>query len=88
MEKEIEVLQAENIKLSNLISYFKTDTYKEKEARRLLGYQKPGEKVIIIPEIEEEIQENDQPSEQTEEIKKDTQKNYQKWWDFFFVKIE
>lgn len=86
LEKEIEYLQAENTKLSNLIDYYKTETYKEKEARRLLGYQKPGEKVVIIPEIEEKIQEDKKQNGQNQEVKKDSKNNYQKWWDFFFEK--
>jgi cell division protein FtsB len=41
----------ENKNLKNLIIYYQTDTYKELEARRKLGYKKPGENVLIIPEI-------------------------------------
>lgn len=85
LEKEIEVLDIENEQLSNLISYLKTDSYKEKEARRLLGYQKPGEKVIVIPETTEEIQEEAKNNE-TNTVQKDTRTNPQKWWDFFLAR--
>jgi cell division protein FtsB len=86
LQVEIEVLEAENAKLSNLISYLKTDTYKEKEARKHLGYQKPGEKVVIIPEIEEKVQGKKEPNEDSKDASKETRTNYQKWWDFFFTK--
>ncbi len=85
LEKETEYLDAENTKLSNLIDYYKTETYKEKEARRLLGYQKPGEKVVIIPEVEEEIQEEEKQNGQNQNTEETNKDNYQKWLDFFFA---
>lgn len=51
VKNEILNAETENKNLKNLIIYYQTDTYKELEARRKLGYKKPGENVLIIPEI-------------------------------------
>lgn len=40
----------EQEKLSALLVYYRTDTFKEKELRRTLLLKKPGEKVYALPE--------------------------------------
>jgi len=57
IDKELDRLRTENADLKlrnkylqNLIAYRKTDSFKDKEARDKLNYQKPGEAVLIIPE--------------------------------------
>lgn len=78
LKEEIEILEEENQHLLNLITYFKTDVYQEKEARKRLGYKKPGEEVILVPSVEDKTD----TSEKFEETK--SRKNWQLWWDFFF----
>ncbi len=82
LESEIANIENENQKLSDLIAYFQTETFKEKEAREKLGLVKPGEKVLVFPQNEkneEQFAINNKSTEETEKIP-----NYQKWWNFFF----
>lgn len=84
LKVEIAELQAEGESLKNLIAYRGTESFKEREARRKLGYQKPGEKVLAIPYSGLDSIEFGQTKEtgDEEEIKKLT--NPQKWWDYIF----
>ena len=78
LEEEIVELEEENQKFSNMIAYFKTDAYREKEARQRLGYKKPGEEVVLVPDVGES-------SVTVTEAKKELPRTTsQAWWDFFF----
>ena len=78
LEKEVEVLEAENANLKNKILYYKTDSYKERVMRERLQYQKPGEQVLVITEGPE--------GEKKKEEVVQKVSNAQKWWDFLFPK--
>ena len=78
LKEEIEMLEEENQHLLNLITYFKTDAYREREARKRLGYKKPGEEVILVPSVEDKTD----ASEESEETK--PQGHWRLWWNFFF----
>lgn len=85
LEKEVQSIERENQKLSDLIAFFQTETFKEKEAREKLGVVKPGEKVLVFPE-NKETEKNileEKPQDKTEEDEGKIT-NYQKWWNFFF----
>ena len=85
LENEISEIETSNEKLSDLISYFQTETYKEQEAREKLGLVMPGEKVLVFPEDENKEDEGDIVSTITkEEDKEENLPNYKKWWNFFF----
>jgi len=77
LQKEVELAQEENLRLKNLVAYYRSDSYKERMARALLNYKKPEEKVIAFPY---------QPPQKEEfkfqDKKVDTRPNYKKWWDF------
>ena len=84
LETKIERLEEENQQLSNKISYYQTDNYKERSARENLGLQTPDEKLVIT---------TPQPEPQAEPTgKKDGKKlkpqaqvsNLTKWYRFFF----
>ncbi len=49
LRQKISVLQAQKDELSYNISYYKTDSFKERQARTRLGLQQPGENVVILP---------------------------------------
>jgi len=77
LQREVEVLEAENVNLKNKILYYKTDSYKERVMRERLQYQKPDEQVLVlVPEKEGEEQ-----SSKQEEIKVS---NFEKWKKFLF----
>jgi len=77
LQREVDVLEAENINLKNKILYYKTDSYKERVMRERLGYQKPGEQVLVITQ-------NPETETQTKDEQKDKLSNPQKWWKFLF----
>jgi cell division protein FtsB len=66
---EITKLENENQNLKNLNMYYQTDSFKEIEARSKLDYKKPGENVLIIPELSgnnkelttEDVNKNEEP---------------------------
>lgn len=70
LEMEIKNLEGDKIDLGQAIEYFKTDFYKEKEAREKFGMKKEGEQVIVILTPEEE--------KEKEKI------NPKKWWEYIF----
>ncbi len=87
IQKEIEPkkqktkeLEQKNQELQYLVSYLKTPSYKEKIAREKLDLQKPGEKVVIIPENTSDVY----IGEEKKEEKWENQSNLLKWWHVFF----
>ena len=79
LQKEIELVEEENLKLKNLVAYYQSSSYREKMARLLLNYKKPEEKVIAFPykaPEKEEFKFREEPV--------DTRPNWQKWYDFIF----
>jgi len=76
---EIETLELDAQNLKNLIAYYQTGSFKEKEARRKLGLVKPDEKMIIISE--QSTPASSSPAPESEKIHK---ANYALWWEFFF----
>lgn len=85
LERDISGIEKENQKLSDLIAFFQTETFKEKEAREKLGMVKPGEKVLVFPG--DENSENtitDTKGVSEEKNKQEEMPTYKKWWNFFF----
>lgn len=79
IKKEIEDLEKKNQELSSMIDYLSTESFKEMQARKELGFQKPGETAISIQSKEEK----------GEEVKKEEPEkelsNPKKWWNYFFA---
>ncbi len=75
---EISLLQAQQERLNYNISYYKTDSFKDREARAKLGLQLPGEGVLILP--------NPHQSDLPEPINGvkpiQTKSNFGQWLDF------
>lgn len=51
LRREIEERESRLEKLRRGLAYLSTDAYAERAAREKLNYQKPGEKVIVVPEV-------------------------------------
>ena len=86
LRQEIAELKIKNQDLENLIAYLKTDSFKEREARRKLNYRKPGERVLVIPDqtaFVERKEEEEASSLSPEERLKNLPTPY-KWWYYFF----
>lgn len=91
LQSKINQLDVSNQSLSNLLKYFKEDSYLEKEARLKLNLRKPGEKVVILPSSETNLesaqgnldnilsQNKNNPDNQESESA-----NYWKWWEYLF----
>jgi len=82
LQKEISALREEKQSWLARIAYYKTDAFKEREARRKLNYQKSGEKVLIIPKERENESNQGTVGEPTENER--SRSNILKWWDFLF----
>lgn len=77
LQDEINQLEGQNQVFSQLINYLKTDSFIEQEARLKLGYKKPGEHLVVIPE--EELVVDDEETDENKELS-----NPAKWWAYFF----
>ena len=78
LRQEIVSLEQENSKYAELIKYFNSNAYIEERARIDLGLKKTGEKVVLIPSV-------DQAAPPAENSSAETQaSNPQKWLKRFF----
>jgi len=82
LETNISDLREKNKQLENLNKYYQSNEYKEQEARLKLGYQKPGEKVYVLPNQGKNQETQSESSNNSEN--KDTRPNYLKWWEYLF----
>jgi cell division protein FtsB len=81
LKNEIESFEKDNYKLSRLVELYKTEEWKEVEARKRFNMKKEGENLIIITEP-------DDSSGKVLSAKIDSNKslpNYKKWWNYFFA---
>ncbi len=80
---EIALVSAENDRLRRRIEYYQTETFKEKEARLKLGYKRPGETAVVLPETRRQ-RDYDPVLETTTEFETDKRENWERWLDYFF----
>ncbi|MDF2460726.1 MAG: hypothetical protein K0S68_129 [Candidatus Saccharibacteria bacterium] len=77
IKADTDVLKEKRDELGYSIQYYKTDSYREREARSKLGLQLPGENVIIIP------QPTATPDAATTTPATESKRtNFQQWLDF------
>ena len=78
LQKEIQIMENQNQDFVKLVSFLKSESFIEQEAKLKLGLKKPGENLVVIPQ-------NDQLVD-PESIKTDSQllSNPAKWWEYFF----
>ena len=79
LQNQVETLEGEQNHLTELITLFEKPEFLEKEARRILGYVKPGEKVVVIYEQGKQGEEGRQDEKEMS--------NPKKWWVYFFGEI-
>jgi len=75
IKTDIAQLEAQNKELEQLIAYFSSSEFVEKEAREKLNMAKPDEKTLVIT------------PDQTTPINQDGEKKFSnpfKWWQYFF----
>lgn len=85
LEADMARLDEYNYQLKSLLVYYETDSYKEKEARQRLNFQKPGERVVPVPLKEgDDISSITQPGIETQPATPPS--NPKQWWDYFFTR--
>ena len=71
--------EAANRELAGLIEYLGTDFFAEEEGRLKLGLQKPGEQVVVVPEMSGTLARLAE-----KEYNEKEPSNPRKWWNYFF----
>ncbi len=84
LKTEIVQLQKKGQELRHLIAYRGTESFKEREARRKLGYRKPYEQVLAIPQPNFDSTESGQTKDIQDMEDNNSDNNPQKWWDYIF----
>ena len=79
LEQEIVTLESRNAELDELIAFFNTEEFLEKEARTRLNLQKPGEQVMIIPDVQMAEEQEEKASLEL------SLSNPAHWWNHFFA---
>jgi cell division protein FtsB len=87
LEAQISRLESQIQDLGYKVTYYKTDSYRERLAREKLNVAAPGESVVIIKDDQAQKSENHMQKEAV--LKSDEQiiaekPNYQQWWIFLF----
>ncbi len=80
LEDEIAELEGQSLELAEMIKYLRSDEFVEREAREKLNMQRPGEKVVLIPEKEKLL------TQVAGDANRQDRKNWQLWFEYFFNK--
>lgn len=80
LEEDIASLQAGNKNILELIDYFKTPEFRERQARSLLSLQKPGEFAVALPPRDDA----DPAGGREAGTAREKVSNLKLWWDYFF----
>jgi cell division protein FtsB len=84
LENEISGLEEKNAGLSDLIAYFKSESYREREARLKLGLEKEGEQLLILPKDSLANDGLGANSDQSGTAAKNEALPASQWWNYFF----
>ncbi|MFH0828666.1 MAG: septum formation initiator family protein [Candidatus Kerfeldbacteria bacterium] len=82
-----EISQAEETtkSLETLLATLKSATYEEGAARTRLNLQKPGEKVLVVPDVSAVTSAVNTEGESAQDVQsKPKENNTRRWWDFIF----
>lgn len=79
LEQQIAELQAQNRSLGEYVASINTDSFREREARKRLNLQRPGETLLIVPEANGTSLVTTAATSTTTETS-----NAQRWWQYFF----
>ncbi len=85
LQEQVDTLEHRNTELAQLIDYFQSDQYKERQARTRLGLVKEGESILVVPGVS-----GSEPGGLIQETANSSRavsaSNPQKWWNYFFEK--
>jgi len=86
-QTQIANLEKQNRDFENLILYYRSESFREVEARQKLGLKKPGEKVVAVPTKNYENYQEETLAEKelvSDLDVSDNSPNWRKWWQLFF----
>lgn len=78
LKSQMSLLEDQKDQLAYSIEYYKTNSFRDREARSKLGLQLPGENVVIIPHPTPAAA----PTPQESQAQSKPQSNLQQWLDF------
>jgi len=90
LHNQIAQVQDDETVITQENDYYKTDTYKEIMARERLGYIKPGEKMVLVPENKDTSASSNSTSSSSTTALSEAQKSwneqppYEQWYLLFF----
>jgi cell division protein FtsB len=84
LESEITSLESEHADLTDMIAYFNSSSFQEKEARTKLGLTATGETMAVLPDTTDSSTIATAGDSRTETASADGRSNPQKWQDYFF----
>lgn len=82
LQSEIDRLNKKNKDLKEMIDYFQTEPFKEKELKDKLDMIKDGEELVYVKE--KEVTANNEDEESKKPIIIVEKPHYYFWWKFFF----
>lgn len=79
---QIREIEKSTANLENVIDYFGSASFQERELRQKLNLQRPGEHAVVLPA---ENATNSAPAVQISLSEKvSAEPNWKQWWDYFF----
>ncbi|MBI2416063.1 MAG: septum formation initiator family protein [Candidatus Kerfeldbacteria bacterium] len=84
LEHDIVALERDNANLEDLIAYFNSSSFQEKQARQKLGLKKAGETVVVIPQADTAASTGLVSDSTTVATGTSSESNIIKWQQYFF----
>lgn len=88
LERQISTEEDRTARLEKTLVYERTGSFRELELRRRLGYVRPGETLVLVPNNRDQPATPDQPlSDQRTSTARDeweARPPYEQWWLLFF----
>jgi cell division protein FtsB len=82
LEQHIAELEAQNRSLGDYVASINTESFQEREARKRLNLQRPGESLLILPETRT-LSVNSASDSPADSSTRSTS-NINRWWKYFF----
>lgn len=84
LETEIATLESHNSELNDMIDYFNSSSFQDKEARTKLGLAAPGETMAVLPDTTDSSTIATVNDARAAATAGDERSNLEKWQDYFF----
>ena len=82
LEQHITELETQNRSLGDYVASINTESFQEREARKRLNLQLPGESLLILPETR--TLSVDSTSDSSANKQTQSNSNINRWWKYFF----